>query len=144
MSIQDAPRVFVQNVPVCTGTTRTCVSTSVRGAGTHGDVLNVNTEGFSVPHHTRHTAHTTITRPQHHMETETERKKTEKDKRREEKRRHFFVFLFFFFKKKKLFFVFFSGFDHRYRFPVVRNYFSIQIQIWASLEVTLTTHRHRF
>ena len=38
------PRVYVQNVPVCTGTTRTHVSTCVRVvAGTNGDVLNVHT-----------------------------------------------------------------------------------------------------
>ena len=36
-------RVYIQNVPVCTGTTRTCVSTCARGAGTHGDVLNGHT-----------------------------------------------------------------------------------------------------
>ena len=40
------PRVYVQNVPVCTGTTRTCVTTCGRGAGTHGDVLNLHTEVF--------------------------------------------------------------------------------------------------
>ena len=39
-------RVLVQNVPVCTGTTRTCVTTCGRGAGTHGDVLNLHTEVF--------------------------------------------------------------------------------------------------
>ena len=38
--------VCIDHVPVCTGTTRTCVSTSARGAGTHGDVLNVHTETF--------------------------------------------------------------------------------------------------
>ena len=36
------PRVYVQNVPVYTGTMRT-VSTSARGAGTHGDVLDGHT-----------------------------------------------------------------------------------------------------
>ncbi len=36
------------NVPVRTGTTRTCVSTCSRGARTHGDVLNVHTETFRV------------------------------------------------------------------------------------------------
>ena len=39
-------RELIQNVPVCTGTTRTCVSTCGRGAGTHGDVLNLHTEVF--------------------------------------------------------------------------------------------------
>ena len=32
-------RVYIQNVPVFAGTTRTCVSTCARGAGAHGDVL---------------------------------------------------------------------------------------------------------
>ena len=36
-------RVYMQNVPVYAGTTRTCVSTCARGAGTHGDVLNPHT-----------------------------------------------------------------------------------------------------
>ena len=39
-------RVYIQNVPVCTGTTRTCVTTCGRGAGTHEDVLNLHTEVF--------------------------------------------------------------------------------------------------
>ena len=39
------PRVYVQNVPVCTGTTRTHVSTCARGVGTHGDVLGGHTWG---------------------------------------------------------------------------------------------------
>ena len=37
------PRVHVQNVPVCTGTTRIHVSTCARGAGTHGDVVDGHT-----------------------------------------------------------------------------------------------------
>ena len=36
--------MYVQNVPVCTGTTRTHVSTCARGAGIHGEVLDVNTK----------------------------------------------------------------------------------------------------
>ena len=39
------PRVSVQNVPVCTGTTPACGNTCGRGAGTHGDVLNPHTGG---------------------------------------------------------------------------------------------------
>ena len=39
-------RVYVQNVPVCPGTTRTCFNTCAHGAGTHGDVSNVHTEAF--------------------------------------------------------------------------------------------------
>ena len=48
-----------------------------RGVSTHGDVLNVHTGVFSVPHHTRHTAHThhdhnhndTLPQPQRHQPT---------------------------------------------------------------------------
>ena len=39
-------RVDKQNVSVCTGTTRTCVTTCGRGTSTHGDVLNLHTEAF--------------------------------------------------------------------------------------------------
>ena len=39
-------RVQIQNVPLCTSTTRTCVTTCARGAGTHGDILNLPTEVF--------------------------------------------------------------------------------------------------
>ena len=42
----NVPRVYIQNVPVYAGTTRTCVETCARGAGTHGDVLNVHTGTF--------------------------------------------------------------------------------------------------
>ena len=38
--------MYVQNVVVHAGTTRTCVSTCTRGAGIHGDVLNVHAEVF--------------------------------------------------------------------------------------------------
>ena len=37
------PRVYVQNVTVYAGNTRTCFSACGRGAGTHGDVLNLHT-----------------------------------------------------------------------------------------------------
>ena len=92
-------RVYDQNVPVCTGTTRTCVSTCAHGASTHGDVLNVHTEtscldtGFSgchTPHTT--TQHNTTAQPQHHTETETEtdrdreRRQGQKEKRRRKRR----------------------------------------------------------
>ena len=43
VSIQKRSRVYIQNVSVYAGTTRTCVSTCARGAGTHQDVLNVHT-----------------------------------------------------------------------------------------------------
>ena len=39
------PRVYVQNLPVCTDTTRTHVSTCAHGACTHGDVLDGHTGG---------------------------------------------------------------------------------------------------
>ena len=109
-----SPRVYVrnavhiQNVPVCTGTTPASVTTCGRVAGTHGDVLNVHTGVFSVPHHTTRThhdhndTHTTQQQPpQQHRDrqaqTGTERdrerqrekeRKTRQDKtRREGKRR---------------------------------------------------------
>ena len=37
------PRVYIQNVSVCSGTTPACGNTCGRGAGAHGDVLNVHT-----------------------------------------------------------------------------------------------------
>ena len=59
------PRVCVQTVSVCTGTARTCRNTCARGAGRHGDVLNVHTEAFLNPHTHKHThthqTHTTTT-----------------------------------------------------------------------------------
>ena len=51
--VQKRLRVYVQNVPVCTGTTPACVTTCGRGAGTHGDVLNLHKEGFFVHTHGR-------------------------------------------------------------------------------------------
>ena len=78
-------RVSIRHVSVCTGTTRTCVSTCARGAGTDGDVVDGH-----IPHTTHHTApqnttqHNTIwhTTPHHNNTTTTphgDRKKTEKD-----------------------------------------------------------------
>ena len=78
-------RVYVRNVTVCTGTTRTCVSTCARGAGAHGDVLSLYTglvlsrhTGYSrfhtshtTPHHTHHTAHTSAQDTTHHNNTTT-------------------------------------------------------------------------
>ena len=56
-------RVYVQSVLVCSGTTPACGNTCASGAGTHGDVLNLRTEGFfCVPsratHHTTQNTHT--------------------------------------------------------------------------------------
>ena len=45
MGVEKRHRVYIQNVSVYAGTTRTCVETCTRGAGTHGDVLNPHTEG---------------------------------------------------------------------------------------------------
>ena len=65
------PRVYVQKVPVCAGTTPACGNTCARGAGTHGDVLNPHTGVFqcatpphTTPQHTYHTTHAQHT-PQH-------------------------------------------------------------------------------
>ena len=80
-----ASRVWIQNVPVCTGTTRTCFNTCARGAGIHGDVSNVHTEAFlkpntfflrffSVPQHTQthtHQTHTHHNHQQHHVHNDT-------------------------------------------------------------------------
>ena len=49
--LQKRFRVYIQNVPVYAGTTRTCVETCARGAGTHGDVLNRQTETFWIDTH---------------------------------------------------------------------------------------------
>ena len=103
------PRVYVQNLPVCTGTTLTCVETCARGAGTHGDVLSGHTEFRSVSHTNTHinthnthntTQHITTTTPhgERDRDRQRQRKKTgtrrgerteeeRKDKRREDKRR---------------------------------------------------------
>ena len=95
-------RVKIQNVPVCTGTTPACGNTCARGAGTHGDVLNLHTEVFlrakprHTPRHTHNTQHnthhTTQHTPQHttpHGDRETQRQRqteTERDRERQRKR----------------------------------------------------------
>ena len=77
--------------PVCTGTTRTCVSKCARGARTHGDVLNVHTGTFlsghtgffhgatqHTPHttpHTRHNARHNTTQQHDHNTTRRERQR---------------------------------------------------------------------
>ena len=81
--------------PVCTGTTPASDTTCGSGVGTHGDVLNVFTGVFSVPHHTarthaprpqRHTHKTQKQSPQHYTETGTEKERQRKrDKTRQEK-----------------------------------------------------------
>ena len=69
MYVQNAPRAYVQNVPVYADTTRTCVSTCARVAGIHGDVLTVQTDAFQRV--TPHTPHRTHTHHRHHMHTHT-------------------------------------------------------------------------
>ena len=64
--------VYVQTASVCTGTTRTCVSSCARGAGTHGDVLNRHTGFFSVPHHTHHDHNHSHSHNRHHMHSHTQ------------------------------------------------------------------------
>ena len=68
-------RVYVQNVSVCPGTTRTCWNTCARDAGIHGDVLNVHTEAFWMD--TRRDTHRHIHRKHAHAgHTRTHAKKT--------------------------------------------------------------------
>ena len=86
-------RVYVQSVFVSSGTTRTHVETCARGAGTHGDVLNLRTEGFAcqaAPHTTPHKTHTHTTQTMHtntpqHTETERQRER-ERDRDRDRQR----------------------------------------------------------
>ena len=84
--------------PVYAGTTRTCYNVRARGAGTHGDVLNVHTEAFLNPHtgvlqrftpqhktqHTRHTTTTTTTRGD--LERRRRKRRQRKRERREDER----------------------------------------------------------
>ena len=104
VSTQTRPHMYVQNVPVCTGTTRTCFNTCARCAGIHGDVLNVHmgtclsghTGFFSVSHHTTtphtphrpHRPHTTPRhKTQHHTETDRDRQRQRQREKRGRKRR---------------------------------------------------------
>ena len=106
------PHTYVENVPVCTGTTRTCFNTCARCAGIHGDVFNVHMgtclsghtgffQRFTPHHNTAHTTQTTHhtmtqdTTPhgdrQRQTETETEgeegtKEKTTRQEQREERR----------------------------------------------------------
>ena len=86
--------VYVQNVTVCTGTTRTHVSTCVHVVPvhtgtferTHGDVLSGHTTQHT--HHTTPRTHTTPQhKTQHNTETETEKETEKEDKQREKRRR---------------------------------------------------------
>ena len=74
--LSHAPRAYIQIVPVYAGTTRTCVSTCGRGAGTHGGVLNVHTVVFTMSH-TTHTARTP------HHETQQQHTTTHEDRARD-------------------------------------------------------------
>ena len=109
------PRVYVQNVLVCTGTTRTCVSTHVRVVPVHTGTFWTYTRGRvewthgvskRVTHwHTQHntTQHNTTTTPhdnrERQTETETERERqgerqgetgTDRDRESREERRFIF------------------------------------------------------
>ena len=87
-------RVYIQNVLVCTGNRPACVSTCARGAGIHGDVLNVHTGACwiytrcfqrATPHGTHHDTprHTTPnhtpphTTTHHHTPPHTPHKHTQ-------------------------------------------------------------------
>ena len=59
-----------KRLSVCTGTTSTCVPTCARGAGIHGDVLNVHTGGV-LNLHTRFLERATPHTPTHARTTET-------------------------------------------------------------------------
>ena len=48
VQIQKGLRVYIQNVPMYAGNTRTCFSTCACVAGIHGDGLNVHTEAFKI------------------------------------------------------------------------------------------------
>ena len=82
--VQNAPRVSIHNVPVCTDTTRTCVSTCARGAGTHGDVLNRDTE-FPACHTTPNT-HTLHDHNRNHRPHHRQRKREKRRRKRREKK----------------------------------------------------------
>ena len=90
------------NVPVCTGTTRTCFNTRARGAGIHGGVFEStygffhvfsacrNTHTKHTPRPQRHTPHNTthnITRRQTERDRERQRKKTGKEDRARRQRK---------------------------------------------------------
>ena len=67
MHVQNARRLYFENVPVCAGTTPARGNTCVCGAGTHGDVLNLHTGFFSVSRHTPRSHHShNDTQPQPH------------------------------------------------------------------------------
>ena len=97
--VQKALRVSIQKRPVCTGTTRKCVSTCARGAATHRDVLNRDTEGVlylhtgdhHTTHHTTTKQHTTQQNTTQHAtshrdrERQTEKEEDRRRKTREEK-----------------------------------------------------------
>ena len=85
------PCVHSKTSPVYASTTRTCVSTCARGAGIHGDVLNVHTETFSAfhttPHRTHHnTRHNTHDTTHNTNNKRRQRKKTERERGREDGR----------------------------------------------------------
>ena len=86
------PCVYVQNVPVCTGTTPACVTTCGRGACTHGGRFEFTHGGFLDGHTTHQTPpHTTHTHTTHkhrtHTTTHGDRQTDKVDRKREKRRR---------------------------------------------------------
>ena len=86
------PLLFFKTSLMCSGTSPASVTTCARGAGTHGDVLNVHTGVFSVPHHTARTHHGhneihTRHNNHHHNNTQGDRERRQRKRTREEKTR---------------------------------------------------------
>ena len=76
--------MYIQNVPVCNGTTRACIKTCARGAGTHGDVLNVLTKSVSNLHTRTCSMHTLLPSPDTRQHT-TRQPHNHNNNNREEK-----------------------------------------------------------
>ena len=78
-----APRVYIKNVTVYAGTTRTCVSTCARDARTHGDV----SDGHTTPHHNNTTTTPHGDRERRQRKRDRERETREDETSQEGKRR---------------------------------------------------------
>ena len=86
--VQNGLRVYVQNVPVYTGTTHTCVSTCARGVNTHCDVLNVYTESVLNIHTGRGVARgerVSVTHQHQHTHTNTPTEHATQEQEKQEK-----------------------------------------------------------
>ena len=84
--VQNALRVSIQNVPVYTGNTRTCVSTCARVAGTHGGTTHATASRPRTQPHTTQTTHTHTTRHIEAKRKEAERRRRKKEEGRERRR----------------------------------------------------------